>query len=363
MALPLNEIEWSEPLFPAAPDAAWEAELKRRGARSFEVDKRIAASPWLRETAYATTSYIPRQMPERLFRIGSLVTAQENACRYCYGSNRAYMKVLGYPEAFIQRIERDVHLAELDRKDQLFITFCRNLSRSRPRPSSAAVDALMALGFKRPQIAEMAFAVALGCFYNRVSTLIACPPEQQFERMANGPLGRLLGLVAPLLRLLPSKKAATDAASPDAAALAEGRFGPVVAPLAGLPAAQVMRSALEGAFDSAVLSRPTKALMFAAVARTLACPHCEREATRLLANEGFSADEIESALATLQSQRLPSAEQPLLAWTRETVSYETASIQEKTRALRAHMPTPMLLEAIGVAALANATVRLAMLLE
>ncbi len=363
MALLLNEIAWSEPLFPSAPDPAWEAELKRRGARSFEVDKRIAASPWLREVAYATTSYIPRQMPERLFRIGAMVTAQENACRYCYGSNRAYMKVLGYSERFIQRIERDVHLAELDEKDQLFITFCRNLSRSRPRPSKTAVDSLVALGFSRPQITEMAFTVALGCFFNRLSTLIACPPEQQFERLANGPVGRLLGLAAPLLRLLPAKKAAADTTSPDAASLAQGRFGPVVAPLAGLPAAQVMRSALEGAFDSEVLSRPTKALMFAIVARTLACPHCEREATQLLASEGFGSAEIESALATLHSDRLPSAERPLLAWTRETVSYETAAIQDKTRALAAHMPPPMLLDAIGVASLANATVRLAMLLE
>ncbi len=362
MALLLNEIAWSEPLFPAAPDPAWEAELKRRGARSFEVDKRIAASPWLREAAYATTSYLPRAMPERLFRIGAVVTAQENACRYCYGANRAYMKVLGYSEAFIQRIERDVHLAELDEKDRVVITFCRNLSRSRPRPSKAAVDTLLVLGFTRPQVIEMAFVVALGCFFNRLSTLIACPPEQQFERLANGPVGRLMGLAAPLMRLLPQKKAAT-LAMPDAATLAAGRFGPVVAPLAGLPAAEVMRNALEGAFDSAVLSRPTKALMFAIVARTLTCPHCEREATQLLASEGFGSDDIASALATLQSPRLPAAEQPLLAWTRETVSYETASIQQKTRALGAGMAPAALLEAIGVASLANATVRLAMLLE
>ncbi len=364
MALLLNEIGWSEPLFPAAPDPAWEAELKRRGARSFELDKRIAAVPWLREAGYATTSYIPREMPERLFRIAAMVTAQENACRYCYGANRAYLKVLGYSEPFIQRIEREVHLAELDAKDRAVIGFCRNLSRSRPRPSAAAVQALRGQGFSQAQIAELAFAIALGCFFNRVSTLVACPPEQQFERLANGPIGRMMGLFAPLLGVLAAvKKVPPPAAPPSVQTLAAGRFGIVVAPLAGLPAAQVVRSALEGAFESELLSRASKALMFAVVARALACPHCEQAATALLAQQGFSRDETEAALGSLQAQRLPPAEQPLLAWTRETVSYDTVSIQQQTRALLAHMPPPMLLEAIGVASLANATVRLAMLLE
>jgi hypothetical protein len=45
------------------------------------------------------------------------------------------------------------------------------------------------------------------------------------------------------------------------------------------------------------------------------------------------------------------------------VSYDTASIQRKTRALAASLGDAKLLEAIGVASLANATVRLAMLLE
>ena len=42
MALSLNEIQWAEPILPAAPDPQWEAELRRRGGRPFEVDRRIA---------------------------------------------------------------------------------------------------------------------------------------------------------------------------------------------------------------------------------------------------------------------------------------------------------------------------------
>ena len=193
MALPLNEIEWAEPILPAAPDPQWEAELRRRGGRPFEVDRRIAPSRWLREAAFAVTSYQPSALPERLLRIGSMVTAQENACRYCYGANRAYMKVLGYSEAFIQSVERDVQLAETDPRELAFVEFCRSLARSRPRPSRSARERLLSLGYSAPEIAEMAFLIAMGCFYNRVATLIACPPEVKFERMANGPVGRLIG--------------------------------------------------------------------------------------------------------------------------------------------------------------------------
>lgn len=364
MALLLNEIEWAEPIVPAAPDLAWEAEVRRRGGRVFEVDRRIAPSHWLREAAYDVTSYQPREIPERLLRIGSMVTAQENACRYCYGSNRAYMKVLGYSEAFIQSVERDVHLAEIDPRERAFVDFCRNLARSRPRPSRSARERLLGLGYSAPEVAEMAFVISMGCFFNRVSTLIACPPEAKFERLANGPIGRLMGFAMHLLRPLGvGKRKTSSVASPGEAELAAGRFGPILVPLMGLPAAKAMKSALDGAFASDVLNRSTKALMFAVIARTLGCPHCEGEARKMLVGEGLSSIEIDSALATLRSDRLPVGEAGLLSWTRDTVYYDTPTIQRKTRELRDTLGTSRLLEAIGVASLANATVRLAMLLE
>ena len=361
MAVLLSEIQWSEPLLPTAHDAEWEAELKRRGAQVLEVDRRVAPSRWLREAAYQATSYVPAALPERLYRMGSMVTAQENACRYCYGANRAYMRVLGYSESFIQKVERDVQTAELDEKERAYIAFCRSLARSRPRPAAAERAKLLALGYTPVQVGEIAFSISFGCFFNRVSTLLACPPEQKFERMAAGPFRWMLPLMmAAMKKFGPAKPA--DAV-PDRSGLAEGPFGAVVAPLAGLPAGGVMKAALDGSFDSGVLSRDAKALMFAVIARTLGCPHCEAAATRLLRDQGLSQAEIESAMATLRCPRLAPREAGLLAWARDTVYYEPSSIQKKTRALGAQLGTDALLDAIGVASLANGTVRLAMLLE
>lgn len=364
MALLLNEIAWGEPLLPATTDPAWPAELKHRGAQVFEVDRRVAPSPWLRETAYSLTSYRPSALALQLMPLGAMVTAQENACRYCYGANRAYMKVLGYSEHFIQHVERDLQMAELDDRQRSFVAFCRSLARSRPRPSGAMRNELLQHGFSAAEVAEMTFVIAMGCFYNRISTFLACPPEARFERLANGPAGRVLSLLSSAWRVVrPPRQAAPTDAAHDVALLATGRFGTVLAPLAGLPAARVMHAALQGAFASAVLRTSTKALMFAVVARSLRCTLCESQASRLLLDDGLSADEVAAALASLRSNRLAAHEAGLLSWTRDTVSYDTADIQRKTRALATQLDAPALLEAIGIAALANATVRLAMLQE
>lgn len=361
MALLLNEIRWSEPVLPEAHDAAWEAELKRRGVPVLELDRRVAPNLWLREAAHEGMSYMPALLPERLHRMGSMVTAQENSCRYCYGANRALMRLLGYSEAFIQRVEREVQLAELDGKERAYIAFCRSLARSRPRPSAAERAALLALGYTPAQIGEIAFSISFGCFYNRVSTLLACPPERKFERMANGPFRWVLALTMPLMKKLAPGRPETPA--PEPAELRAGPFGPVLSPLAGLRAAKVMKAALDGCFEPGLLSLRAKALIFAVVARALGCPHCEASATRLLIDDGLSAAQVESAMATLRCAELSAAEASLLSWARDTVSYEPSSIQQKTRELGAQLGPAALLEAIGVASLANGTVRLATLLD
>ena len=363
MALALHEIKWSDPILPARPDPSWEAEVKRRGGRVGEVDRRIAPSPWVREAGFSVLNYRPIEMPQRLFVICSLVTAQENSCRYCYGANRAYMKILGYSESFISRLERDVQMAELEQRERACIDFYRNLARSRPRPPRQERDKLVGVGYSALAVNEMAFAVAMCCFYNRIATLIACPPEVGFERMADGFMGRLMRLAMPIMEALGRIRRRGSPQPPEPLELTNGGFAQVIAPLAQLPAHRVMHSMLQDAFASDVLTVATKALMFAVVARTLSCSICEREAIKVLVQEGLSEREIETALATLQWKGLAPQQSGLLAWARDTVYYETGKIQPLTRQLGAAIGDAALLEAIGVASLANSTVRLAMLVE
>jgi alkylhydroperoxidase family enzyme len=363
MTQELNEIPWSEPLLPPDIDPAWEAELKRRGGNGSEVDRRIAPSPWLREACLGINTGQASEIPAHLFNVAALVTSQENACRYCYGANRAYLKMLGYSEAYIRRIETEAHLAELNDKERALIAFCRNLARSRPRPARAELEGLVRLGYTLAAAHELALWIALGCFYNRVTILLAVPPEQGFEQWVLAKRFRLM-LMGPVMRLLAERRR-RGKRDPQATAetLGAGDYGTVLRPLAGLPGARVMKGALDGAFASPVLSRAVKALMFAIVARSLDCRPSEAEARRLLAAEGYSEAEVDKALSTLQSPKLSQAEARLLPWVRDTVHIQTAQAQSRTRELAAAIGGPAALEAIGVAALANATVRLAMLLE
>ena len=360
MAQLLNEIVWGESILPVVSDPAWEAEVKRRAGQVSEMDRRAAPCPWLRELCVAEVTYRPVAMPQQLYSIGALVTAQENACRYCYGANRALMRIFGYSESFIGRLERQATLAELDDKGRAFIAFCRSLARSRPRPMKAECDALLALGFTREAVNEIALLIALCCNHNRLGVLSACPPERMLEGLAGGVFAFV---TRPLLRRVMALQRPPQPPLLDEAALAAGPFGTVVAAAAGVPAAAIFRRALDGAFASTTLPAATKALMFAVVARTLGCRTSEGEARRIALAEGFSEAEVDAALATLRSARLPAREQGLLSWARDTVYYQVAPIQQNTAALAAQLGHPAIVEAIGVAALANAVVRLAMLRE
>ena len=366
MALLLNEIEWGEPLLPVVPDPAWEAEMKSRGGRPNNVDLRMAPLPWLREFCFSARTYFysVAVMPERLFSMVAMVVAQENSCRYCYGLNRALLKILGYSEAFIDGVERNMRVAELDDKESAVLAFCRNLARSRPRPARSEAEALIKLGYSPLAVAEIAACVAGSCFYNRVITMTACPPQDDLERASSGPVEVLKGIAATFMQGIAARRQLTRQIVPlDAVVLAEGPFGSVVATLAGLPAAAGVKAAVDGAFASTVLSRSAKALMFAVVARALDCGRSEAEARKLLRSEGMDDPEIDTALAVLQSKRLAPREAGVLSWTRDTVSYQTPVMQKQTRLLSAEIGDAAVLEAIGIAALANCIVRLAMLLE
>ena len=140
-------------------------------------------------------------------------------------------------------------------------------------------------------------------------------------------------------------------------------FERITRPLAGLPAAWVLHQSLTAAFESTVLSRRIKVLVFAVVARILECQFCPSEALRMLEQEGFGTAEVETILSSLASNRLDATEAAVLEWARETVRYQPQVIQRQTRALLERIGTQCTLEAVGTAALANSTVRLAMLAE
>jgi alkylhydroperoxidase family enzyme len=127
--------------------------------------------------------------------------------------------------------------------------------------------------------------------------------------------------------------------------------------------AGLLNETLTAAFDSPVLSRRIKALMFGVVARMLECGFCQPGSRKMLQTEGFDEKEAEACLSALSSPRLDAKESAILTWVRETVRYQPIQVQKWKRDLSEAIGIEAMLEAVGVASLANATVRVAMLLE
>lgn len=353
----IHEMEWGDPILPIVEDPEWEAQVKAEIGVFPDLMKRLSPSTWLRNAILRWDRIPITQIPIRLRDIGALVTAQENACRYCYGVARSQMRLFGYSEKMISNVEREMQLAEMDEKDRYFIQFCRNLARSNPRPGKADRDKLIELGFTPLAVSEMAFLITNHCFINRVATFISCQPMYKLENLGTSFLGRILRpLIAKKMRGLAFTKISELPENPE-------NFHKIVKTLDGLPAAAMLNEALEGAFNSKVLSTELKILMFAVVARSLECEFCQAETRNMSLLKGFTEAEFDSSLSSLTSSKLNAQEIKILTLTRETIQYQTGAVQKKIRALSNEVDSVVLLEAIGVAALANTTVRLAMLLE
>lgn len=352
-----NEMSWGDPILPIVVDREWEAHVKSDIGQLPDILRRVTPSPWLRQAILKWPRIPVSEFPQHLADIGSLVTAQENACRYCYGVARAYLRMFGHSEKKINRIERDMQVGELDETEKVVIRFCRNLARSSPRPPKEDREKLISLGFSPRAVSEMAFHITNHCFVNRVATFISCAPMHQLESISYSVMGTIMRpLIARKIRGMNTtnfKPIDTDGE----------QFSDVVTALYDTTGAAALNEAMEGAMASDILTGELKILIFAVVARSLQCPFCIDESKQLARSIGFGDEEFEKALSSLRSPRLSSDEAKLFSWARETVHYETSAIQKSIRELAKEVDNTLLLEAIGFASLANTVVRLAILLE
>ena len=356
----LATMPWCDCLVPpgSAPPELVATVRRSRGGYAPSWVARFAPLPWLVHTMNEMTAGQFASLPSRDFAFVALVVSRDNSCRFCYGAQRAMMRMLGYEASAIERLERD-ELIDSDPGSQLALDFARKLSRSSPRPDAAQLAALGRSGRSPDEIAELTFAAACTVFANRVSTLVALPPAS-IEGAGYQLAGRLLRPV--LTRWFkPSLKKKTEAPPvPN-----EGVGAAVVAALGTSPAAGVLRRAIDAALDSPVLPRRTKLLMMAVIARALQCAHCEHDAVTALHAAGVPARDVAQALDHLAAPGLDPREAQLVPFARETVRCSPTDIQQRLRTLAAGLELRVdeLLEVVGVTAVGNALCRTSVLLE
>ena len=351
-------MEWEESLLPpTSVPPALKAEVRKRLGVVPGWVARVAPVPWVARSWASMMSKPVAHVSPALCDLIALVVSQDNSCRYCFGAQRAVMRMLGYREAYIARLERSFHVADLSDAERAGLDFARRISRADPRPSRADLERLARAGFSPPAIAELAYVAAATVFANRAATLLALPPEP-FETMVDRPLVRLMRpLMARRLRARPRQPEPLPRPN-------DGPGAAAVATLDGSPAAGVLRAALDAAWASEVLPRRTKTLALAVVARALGCARSEGESVLALERDGFGARDVEEILATLGSTRLDARETRIVPFARETVRYHRpVPIQRRMREVAEGLEPAEVLEAVGVVALANTVCRLGLLVD
>ena len=353
-------MEWGECWLPAAAvPRELAAEVRRQtGGPVFSWVRRLAVVPWVPRSFAKLTRKSNAHIPSELLDLISLVVSRDNSCRYCYGATRTILRVCGYSDETIDRIERDVHLAEISQPEQVALEFARTVSHANPRVTSAEYAAMQAQGWSREAIAEVAFAASSAVTANRLATMLALPPEPIITALGHPLLRWLRPLAASFLRPAPRPAEAIDFEN-------RGPCARVVGALDGSPFARVLREVIDDALASPVLPRRTKLLMFAVIGRALGCGHSEVEARTGLAAEGLAPADVDRIVANLGAPELLDARDGLLVpFARETVRYNhNLAIQATTRALTAALPYDDVIEATGIAALANGVARLSVLLD
>jgi alkylhydroperoxidase family enzyme len=349
--------DWGACLVPSAPIPAELATEARRHLGSVPGWlPYMAPSPWVVRTTCTMAVRPLAFAPLPLCDVISLIVSQDNSCRYCYGVQRAFMKMLGHTDEYIGRLEREAHLAELTPLDRAAIDFARRVSRGQPRPTFDDVAALERAGLGREATVELVLAIAAITFANRVSTLLALPMES-IETLVDKPLFRLVRpFVAWQMRPRHAPPAVPVASS-------DAPWDRLVTALGRSPAARPLREIIDAAIASPVLPRATKGLMIAVIGRALGCAYTEAEARRLVLDDGLAASDVDEVLANLGSPRLDARDTRLVAFARETVRYQTPTIQRRIREATAGLAHDEVVETAGIAALATPVARLSVVLD
>ncbi len=361
-AIPLlpGQIPWQDAaLIPARPDPEFARRVRKVVGEVPRLLPYVTGVPWLAETALAANGTSPRRLPWGIVHLVNLVVAQDNSCRYCYGAMRAMMKLAGYSEDTIRRIETELHTAPLSEADRAAIEFARKVSRANPRITAADVDALTRLGWSRESALELAMLAANNVFANKVSTLLAMQPEpiEGFERSF---LGRLLRpLVGAMIRRMKHKPWPLEPLP----AGTTTPLDPLFMALGNTPGTDVMRWSLAHALQSPIIPRRQKAMMMAVIAAGLECRTCARGARDELRHEGWESAEVDRMVEQLSSPRLSARDTALVRFARETVRYRVDHMHRKCVELYATLQREEAIEVIGFCALANALGRLTVLLE
>ncbi|HTO52863.1 MAG TPA: hypothetical protein VMR50_05700 [Myxococcota bacterium] len=357
MASALADVEWEACVLEPRRDRELEAFVRSRFGAVPSAVPYFTRVPWVVRSMPVLGPDAPLLTLDSLLPdLIGLVVSQDNSCRYCFGVQRMLLRVHGLPDSRIRKLEQGFIDAEIEPRFRAALDFARRLSRASPLSAASDLTPLRDAGWSPPEIRELAYATAFNVYMNRMMTTVAIP-YAPVESLADSWLIRVM---TPLLRYLNVRRArkAQALASARPTEPARGPWAYLLDALSGAPASHALRETLDAALESSVLSRRAKGLVFAVVARGLEAPHAAAAASALLGECGLAPEVLESALTHLGSSELNGVENALLSFARGTIRGRPMQLQQRARALLDRLSPEQLIEAVGVAALANLVTRL-----
>jgi AhpD family alkylhydroperoxidase len=354
MASALEHVAWETCLVDPHPDRALDSYARRKTGIPVPSMRYFAPVPWLVRALvdlhpeYGLLMHLDQNVADLL----TLVVSQENSCRFCYAAQRALLWGQGMSEARIQRVEQEFS-AGLAPRAAAAIAFGRSQSRIGPAGARDALQALRRAGVGDDEMKEIAFTVAATDFFNRAHTIPAIP-VRPLERIPDQLHMRLL---RPLINRILERHRVRGRATPFERAPSYP-YGGLVEKYAGSPIAPVLGGTIEEMWTSPHLTRRCKLLMVAVIARGLGCQVCAVEIGEALLREGLNDRALARILTHLDAPELDDVERLLVRFARETIWFDPAPLQRRARTLRDRLSSVELLEAIGVASLANGLCRM-----
>ena len=351
----LQHVPWGPCVLEPRRDPAIESYARARHGLSNPSLRYFASVPWVART---TVDMLPEfglliHLDQQVADLVALVVSQENSCRFCYAAARAFLLGRGMSRERILRVEQDLSRADLPARTLAAIAFARSQSRKGPTASRAACTALREAGYSRDEMLELAFVVGTLDLANRVHAIPAIP-ARQLEAI---PDRWHMRIVWTLMMKMMQRRQSRGIPTP-LPTVPDHPYAYQVNAFAGSPIAGVLSEIYNGMWTSPHLSRRSKLLMLAVIARGLDCEACGREVASALSREGVSGSMLQQVLAHLDAPGVTPEERSLLAFARETIWFEPEPIQRRARALRDQLSEEQLCEAIGVVSVGNGFCRM-----
>jgi AhpD family alkylhydroperoxidase len=356
-ALPTTE-DWKAPTVEPRSSPALRRLFRRRVGLVPTVIPYVSPHGW----AYRPFLFLMR--PEVLAIERSLcsqicfVVARDNACRFCYGSFRAFLRVTGYSEAELDRLEQELHLRDHSGPDRDALRFAVEISQGRLETGDR-LRTLLEDGYSPTAIREVAGIAVVTALVNRVGTMLAVPVNTEAEHLTSQ---WYFDLLQPVVRSLLRgwQRFGAPAVDPLTAEEVDGPFAPWIRRLRGTCVGHVVHNiTTRWTEEQSALSLRTKLLALAVVARGLGAQSLEERARSVLSDRfGLPDDALTTALKHLRG---PAVEEPgggLLRLARASTRYEATSIQRMVPEHTRELSRAETIDTVATLGVCNALARL-----